>query len=115
MDINQIQQLCTGLPHVESEIKWKSDLVFMIARKMFCVIDLEALPTSVAFKVPHDDYDEISTRENFKPAPYFAKNKWVTVIDIERLKKSEAEFFIKQSYELVRDKLPKKVRAELGD
>lgn len=113
MDISQIQQLCNALPHVESEIKWKSDLVFMIARKMFCVIDLEALPTSVAFKVPHDDYDEISTRENFKPAPYFAKNKWVTFIDIERLKKSEAEFFIKQSYELVMAKLPKKVRAEL--
>lgn len=114
MDINQIQQICTDLPQVESEIKWKSDLVFMIARKMFCVIDLEAIPTSVAFKVPHDDYDEISTRENFKPAPYFAKNKWVTVIDIEKLKKPEAEAFITKSYELVMAKLPKKVRAELG-
>ena len=114
MDINQIQQICNALPHVESEIKWKSDLVFMIARKMFCVIDLEALPTSIAFKVPADDYDEISTHENFKPAPYFAKNKWVTVIDIERLKQSEAEFFLKQSYELVKAKLPKKVIAELG-
>ncbi|MCR5862349.1 MmcQ/YjbR family DNA-binding protein [Flavobacterium sp. J372] len=58
MDINQIQQICNALPHVESEIKWKSDLVFMIARKMFCVIDLEALPTSIAFKVHADDYDE---------------------------------------------------------
>lgn len=114
MDISQLQQICNSLPHVESEIKWKSDLVFMIARKMFCIIDLEALPTAAAFKVPADDYDEIRTRENFKPAPYFAKNKWVTVFDIERLKKSDAEFFIQQSYELVKAKLPKKVRAELG-
>ena len=114
MDISEIQDFCTSLPHVESEIKWKSDLVFMIARKMFCVIDLEAIPTSVAFKVPHDDYDEISTRDNFKPAPYFAKNKWVTVIDIEKFRRSEAEFFIQQSYELVKVKLPKKIRLEMG-
>jgi len=115
MDISAIENICKALPHATEEIKWKSDLVFMIARKMFCVIDLEAVPTSVAFKVPHEDFEEVSERPNFKPAPYFAQHKWVTVIDIDKISTSELQKYIQISYELVKAKLSRKVLLELDE
>lgn len=115
MDISDIENICKAFPHATEEIKWKSDLVFMIARKMFCVIDLEAVPTSVAFKVPQDDFEEFSERPNFKPAPYFAQHKWVTVIDIDKISTSELQKHIQISYELVKAKLSRKVLLELDE
>ena len=113
MDIQTVEDICKTLPHVEEEIKWKSDLVFMVARKMFCVIDLESIPTSVAFKVPEEEFEEISATENFKPTPYFAQHKWVTVIDFNKISKSDLTNHIKISYALVKAKLNKKSLKEL--
>ena len=113
MDIEEIDKICKGLPHVEVEIKWKSDLVYMVARKMFCVVDLEAVPTSVAFKVPNEDFDETSTQLNFKPAPYFAQHKWVTAIDITEISTVALKKHIVKSYELVKARLPKMALRDL--
>jgi predicted DNA-binding protein (MmcQ/YjbR family) len=115
MDIETIEQICKALPNVKEEIKWKSDLVFMVAKKMFCVVDLESIPTSVAFKVPNENFDEISTTLNFKPAPYFAQHKWVTVININKISQTDLKQHIKTSYELVKSKLSKKALKELDD
>lgn len=114
MDIEQIQQICSAFPHADVEIKWRTDLVFMIARKMFCMVDLAAVPPVVSFKVPDYDYDEISTTHGFKPAPWFAKNKWVAVTDDSVLTLKEWRAYLAQSYGLVLKKLPLKTRRELG-
>jgi len=114
MDIETVEKICKSLPFVEEDIKWKSDLVFMIAKKMFCVVDLESVPTAVAFKVPADVFDELSTTHNFKPAPYFAQHKWVTVIDFNKISQRELSDHIRISYELVKGKLSKKALKELG-
>ncbi len=114
MNIETIENICKSLPHVTEEIKWKSDLVFMIAKKMFCVVDLEAVPVSVAFKVPEDDFDTLSTTTHFKPAPYFAQHKWVTLTDIEKISVPELASHIKVSYGLVKAKLSKKTLRDLN-
>ena len=114
MDIETVEKICKALPFVEEEIKWKSDLVFMIAKKMFCVVDLESVPTTVAFKVPVDVFEELSTANNFKPAPYFAQHKWVTVIDFNKISQKELSAHIRISYELVKGKLSKKALNALG-
>lgn len=115
MTVSDISAICLSLPHTDEEIKWKSDLVYMIARKMFCLVDLEALPTTVAFKVPDDVFEEICAQPNFKPAPYFAQHKWVTVTDIEKISRSELRQHIKTSYGLVKARLTKKRLSELDD
>jgi predicted DNA-binding protein (MmcQ/YjbR family) len=114
MEIDTVEKICKSLPFVTVDIKWKSDLVFMVAGKMFCVADLESIPTSVAFKVPDEDFDEVSTQLNFKPAPYFAQHKWVTVIDISKIAASDLKSLITASYRLVKTNLSKKALKELG-
>ncbi len=113
MNVEDIQNLCKDLPHVTEDIKWGHDLAFSIGGKMFCVVGLDESPTSASFKVTDEEFEEMSSRPGFKPAPYVAKYKWVSTEDINRMKRSEWKKYLRQSYELVKAKLPKKVQATL--
>jgi len=113
MNIEDIRNLCVGLPHVTQDIKWGNDLVFSIGGKMFCVAGLNQDPTSASFKVTDEEFGEMSTRPHFKPAPYVAKYKWVLIEDITKMKKRDWERYLKQSYELVKEKLPPKIKKQL--
>ena len=114
MDIEDIRIMCTSLPGVTEDIKWDNDLVFSVGGKMFCVAGLEQSPTTASFKVKDEEFDEMCNRPGFKPAPYVAKYKWVWMDDINKLKKAEWKYYIKQSYELVKEKLPAKLKKQLG-
>ena len=112
MNIESLQKICKSLPAVTEDIKWGNDLCFSIGNKMFCVIGLQT-PSSASFKVRDEEFDEMCEREGIQPAPYVARYKWVLATDLDRLAKKEWEFFIRQSYELVKSKLPKKTLKEL--
>jgi predicted DNA-binding protein (MmcQ/YjbR family) len=115
MDIETIRNICKDLPHVTEDVKWEHDLVFSIGLKMFCVTGLDETPVSASFKVTDEEFEEMSNRPGFKPAPYLARYKWVLLEDISLLKKSELEARIRQSYELVKAKLPAKTRKDLDN
>jgi len=114
MDIEQLRTICNKLPHVTEDIKWGNDLCFCIAAKMFCVAGLGQQPTSASFKVRDDEFDEMSQRQGFQPAPYVARYKWVLADDLNRMTAKEWEKYVTQSYNLVAAKLPAKIKKELG-
>lgn len=114
MNIEDIQSLCKELPAVTEDIKWGNDLMFSVGEKMFCVIGLNQSPTTASFKVTDEEFDEICSREHFKPAPYVARYKWVYIDDISKMSKKDWHKYINQSYNLVRDKLPAKVKKQIG-
>jgi predicted DNA-binding protein (MmcQ/YjbR family) len=113
MNIDFLRKFCLALPAATEDVKWGNDLVFSIGGKMFCVAGLET-PFKCSFKVADEEYEELSVREGFMPAPYMARAKWVLVTDAGKLQKKEWENYIRQSYELVSQKLPKKERVALG-
>lgn len=113
MEIDWLRKLCLSFPATTEDIKWGNDLCFMVAGKMFCVAGLEQ-PQKVAFKVPDEVFEELSTSEGFIPAPYMARAKWVLVEDVTKLSKKEWKEYITQSYNLVKNKLTKKVLKEHG-
>lgn len=113
MDLKFIRNYCLSLPAVKEDIKWGHDLVFSVGEKMFCVFDMEP-PFRGSFKVPDEEFDELSAKPGFIPAPYMARAKWVTAENILNLSGREWQRSIKQSYELVKARLTKKARAELG-
>jgi predicted DNA-binding protein (MmcQ/YjbR family) len=114
MSLEEIREICTSLPHVTEDIKWGHDLCFLIASKMFCVVGLDESPVNASFKVKEEDFDEISSREGFMPAPYMARHKWVYIDDISRLSKEHWKEMISTSYELVKAKLPQKIKNNLA-
>jgi len=113
MDIEMLRKICSSLRAVTEDVKWGNDLVFSVGDKMFCAASLEP-PFSCSFKVPDDEFDEISNRNGFTPAPYMARAKWVMVTDPSKLNKKDWERYLKQSYELIKIKLTKKLREKLG-
>ncbi|HYV53151.1 MAG TPA: MmcQ/YjbR family DNA-binding protein [Chitinophagaceae bacterium] len=113
MNIEMLREICSSLTAVTEDVKWGNDLVFSVGDKMFCVASLEP-PFSCSFKVPDDEFDELSNQNGFMPAPYMARAKWVLATDPSNLNKKEWERYIKQSYELVKIKLTKKLREKLG-
>lgn len=114
MTLEDIKSICEKLPGVTVDVKWGADLCFCIAKKMFCVTGLERQPVSVSFKVTDDEFDEVSARKGFRPADYVARYKWVTIDDINMTSRKELEKFIRQSYDLVKARLPRKERDKLG-
>ena len=114
MTVEDIQIICKKMKSVTEDIKWEHDLVFSIGGKMFCVVGLDQYPTTASFKVNDEEFEEMSIKPGFKPAPYVAKYKWVWVDDINRLKKTEWKKYLAQSYELVKEKLSPKLKKELG-
>ena len=114
MTIEEIQAICEQLPGVTKDIKWGHDLCFNLSDKMFLVIGLDSSPTTASFKVPDEEFENMINRDGFQPAPYVAKYKWVSIDDINRLSKKKWEHYIRQSYELIKSKLPKKKLNQLG-
>ena len=84
-----------------------------VGGKMFCVASLDQ-PFSFAFKVSDEAFEELSIQDGFLPAPYMARAKWVKVAAPGKLPKKAWEAYIRKSYELIRSKLTKKTRLELG-
>ena len=115
MDIETIRNICQNFPGVTEDVKWGHDLVFSVGLKMFCVVGLDETPVSASFKVKDEEFEEMAGRTGFKPAPYVAKYKWVLIDDITRMKKTDWEHYLNQSYELVKAKLPAKIRKGLDD
>jgi predicted DNA-binding protein (MmcQ/YjbR family) len=117
MNIETIRRTCLSLPHVEEDVKWGHDLCFLIGRKMFCVLNLEPQRgdrSRVAFKVTPEEFAELTEREGVIPAPYMARNHWVSLEDYSTLPGRELEARLARSYELVKATLPKKLQAVLG-
>lgn len=114
MNVETIRNICTKLPAVTEDIKWGNDLCFSIGGKMFCAASLDG-ELKFSFKVPDEEFDEITGVKGIIPAPYVARYKWVlvevpSIFDIKKW-----EEYITQSYNLVRAKLPKKIIANLND
>ena len=107
MNVEILRKICLSLPGATESIKWENDLVFSVADKMFCVTSFEE-PFKCSFKVPDEQFEELSVKEGFVPAPYLARAKWVLVSNQSNLSKQEWEGFVKQSYELIVRKLTRK-------
>ncbi|CAL2101724.1 conserved protein of unknown function [Tenacibaculum sp. 190130A14a] len=114
MNIEDISTICNSLTSVTTDIKWEDHLCFNIGEKMFFITSLENIPTNASFKVSDEDFEELTNKAGFKPAPYLARYKWVYVDDLNRLSKEEWERYIFKSYELISSKFSKKKRVALG-
>lgn len=112
MNIESLRSLCLSLPGATEDIKWGNDLCFLVGGKMFCATSADA-DEGASFKVREEEFDAMISREGIIPAPYLARAKWVYVLDFSRLTDVEWQHYIRQSYELVKAKLPGNLRDQL--
>jgi len=82
---------------------------------MFTVAGLDAkYPTKLSFKCTPEKFAELIEQDGIIPAPYVARYHWVALEDLDALSQRELKELLKTAYQLVHDKLPKKVREKLG-
>jgi predicted DNA-binding protein (MmcQ/YjbR family) len=113
MNIEDFQKICKKLNGVTQDIKWENHLCFNVGQKMFVVTSPDSVPVTASFKVNDDEFETLSGKEGFIPAPYLARYKWIYVDDINRLSKKEWEFYIKDAYRLIASKLPAKIKKQI--
>ncbi len=114
MDLESIRNYCLSLPHVTERVQWDNDLLFCIGGKMFAVAGLDAkYPTKLSFKCTPEKFAELVELEGIIPAPYVARYHWVALEDLNALPQRELKALLNNAYQMVHDKLPKKVRENL--
>ena len=115
MSFDAIREYCWSLPHVTEKVQWDNDLLLCIGGKMFTVMALDAAaPYRISLKCTPEEFAELTERENIDPAPYVARYHWVALKSFAALPQAELKRLVRDSYEMVKGKLPKKILAELG-
>ena len=115
MDIESVRTYCLSFPHATEKVQWGNDLVFKIAGKMFAVVVLEgASKYCLSLKTAPEEFLELTEEEGVDPAPYSARYHWVAFQRFDVVSEKELKAMLRKSYDLVFEKLPKKVKAALG-
>ncbi|HEX7285231.1 MAG TPA: MmcQ/YjbR family DNA-binding protein [Candidatus Angelobacter sp.] len=114
--IDWVREFCRALPHATEDVQWEHNLLFRIAGKIFCIANLEPGngPSKIAFKCTPEKFAELVEVEGIIPAPYMARNHWVAMTEMNALRQAEIKECIRNSYQLVLQKLPKKTQAALN-
>jgi predicted DNA-binding protein (MmcQ/YjbR family) len=114
MNLESLRKHCKQLPHVTEDVKWGNDLCFLVGGKMFVVTCLDSTnPIKVSFKCTPEKSAELLEQEGIIPAPYMARNHWVSLERWDALRDADLKELVGTAYQLVKAKLPKKVQAEL--
>ncbi len=113
MHVDGVRRYCLSLPHATETVQWGSDLVFKIGGKMFAVAALEPGRVWLSFKCTAEGFGELTERPGIIPAPYMARAQWVALEAEDALPAAELKGLLRQSYDLVFARLPKKTQRAL--
>ena len=115
MTPKQIDTFCGKLPAATRTVQWEGVIVFKVGGKMFCLIAPDDHSIGrISFKSAPEHYDALSRSPGFRPAPYLARAKWVSVDDPKALTDAEMKAYIKRAHAVIAAALPKRKQAELG-
>ena len=113
MDASWIRDLCLSSPAVTEHVIWGSDLTFKVAGKMFAHTVLEPAPVWLSFKVSPENFYDLTERPGVIPAPYLARAQWIALETKDALSSAELSVLVRDSYDIIVAKLPKKIRDSL--
>ena len=110
MNVDRLRELCLSFPGTTEQIQWGYDLVFKVCGKMFAVTPLEPAPVCLSFKASPENFAELTERQNIIPAPYMARAQWVALQTRDAIAAEELSRLLRESYEMVLAKLPKRMQ-----
>lgn len=115
MNIEELREYCLSLKGTTECFPFDDvTLVLKVQGKMFALIPLDKIETSITLKCNPDL--AISLREEYEavvPAYHFNKKHWNTVFLDGHISCKHIREWIDHSYQLVVDGLPKKLKEEL--
>jgi predicted DNA-binding protein (MmcQ/YjbR family) len=113
MHVEELRKICMSFPGATEHEIWGNDLTFKVGNKMFAHSVLEVARVWLSFKTSDEKFAELVERQDVIPAPYLARAKWVALESREAIPASELRELLREAYDLVVAKLPKKTQAGL--
>ena len=114
MNIEQLRKFCLALPGATEDIKWGNDLCFNVGGKMFTVTSADSSEGGVSMKTTPEKFAELTEQDGIRPAHYVARYHWITIEDLNAVSQAELKQLIRESYQLVFDKLPAKIKKSIA-
>jgi len=112
-DIEWVRELCLTFPGATEQVTWGADLTFRISGKIFAVTVLEPAKVWLSFKCSPENFAELTERAGIITAPYLARAQWVALESKDALRRDELAALLRESYDFVFAKLPKKSQQAL--
>jgi predicted DNA-binding protein (MmcQ/YjbR family) len=110
--VDWIRKLCISLPDATENLQWGETLCFKVRGKLFATVHLsEGKLAPIVLNSSPENFHELLEIEGISPAPYVGRYKWVMLANSNVLPSDELEALIRQSYDLVAAKAPKKKAA----
>ena len=106
MNVDTIREFCLAFPQATENMQWGDDLCFKIGGKIFAIVSLDN--PRLCFKCTPETFAELIEREDIHPAPYVGRYKWVMLDRLDAVRWEELRELIRQSYEMVAAKAPKR-------
>jgi predicted DNA-binding protein (MmcQ/YjbR family) len=107
--VDWIRELCLSFPEVIEVMPWGDDLCFKVRGKIFAGVVLsDGRFPRITLKCSQEAFHELLEVEGIVPAPYVGRYKWIQLSNSNLLPASQLESLLRQSYDLVIAKAPKK-------
>jgi predicted DNA-binding protein (MmcQ/YjbR family) len=110
VNLDSLREYCLSFPDATENVQWGADLVFKVGGKMFTVASTDPGDTKFSFKCTPEEFAELIEQDGVKPADYVARYHWVTLLRWDALPDREIRRLVKDSYEMVKAKLPKRTK-----
>ena len=118
MNTESLREYCLIKPAVEEGMPFgEGTLVFKVGGKMFLLVSLDEPNNALRFNAKADPERAAELRERYpaiQPGYHMNKQHWNTVYADGTLSENLLKELIDHSYELVRQSLPKGVKAAFG-
>ena len=111
--VDWLRLYCLSFPHATESVQWES-LVFKVAGKIFAIAALEPERHVLSIKCAEEKFAEMIECPGIVPAPYLARAKWIAFEREDALPHQQLRGLIRESYDLVFAKLPRKSRETLA-
>lgn len=107
---------CASLKASTHVVQWGGADVWKVGGKVYAIAGWNEDRDAYTFKVTPLAFEVLSDAPGIRPAPYMASRglKWVQVCDTPGLSDTALKEHIAASYDMVREKLTRKVRTDLG-
>lgn len=116
MTLAQFNAFCRALPHTTHVVQWGGGNVWKVGGKVFAVMwDGADKNAGVTFKASPTSFELLRDQPGLRPAPYLASRgmTWIQRFSDEGMSDAELKAYLKQSYCLVFESLPKAKKAAL--
>ncbi len=116
MTRDEFNAYCKSIGPTTHVVQWGNSDVWKIGGKLFAVCGWADDAPAFTFKVSDMAFEILPDMDGLRPAPYLASRgmKWIQHYAEPGLSDDELKRHIKASYDMVVEKLTKKLRAELG-